>query len=172
MVIDLDGLNEKEVRSRFPEVYQHLLQTVKPERDENREEYRRLNWWLFGRRNTIMRGAINGLDRYIATVETAKHRIFQFLDGSILPDNKMLAIGTSDAFHLGVWSSSAHLEWTFANCGLIGVASFEKGHVYVKSKVFDPFPFPDATPAQRATIAELASRCWRTAWLSPMPATR
>ena len=27
---------------------------------------------------------------------------------------------------------------------------------YSKSKVFDPFPFPDASPAQRATIADLA----------------
>ncbi len=44
MVIDLQGLTEKQVRERYPEAYQHLLLTVKPERDQNREEYRRLNW--------------------------------------------------------------------------------------------------------------------------------
>jgi hypothetical protein len=32
------------VRSRFPEVYQHLLINVKPERDRNNEEYRRTRW--------------------------------------------------------------------------------------------------------------------------------
>jgi hypothetical protein len=33
LVIDLFGLSEEQVRERFPAVYQHLLQTVKPERD-------------------------------------------------------------------------------------------------------------------------------------------
>lgn len=44
MVIDLDGLNEQQVRRRFPDVYQHLLLHVKPERDHNNEKYRRENW--------------------------------------------------------------------------------------------------------------------------------
>lgn len=35
MVIDLFGLTAEETRSRFPAVYQHLLETVKPERDHN-----------------------------------------------------------------------------------------------------------------------------------------
>ncbi len=33
-----------------------------------------------------------GLPRYIATVETAKHRIFEFLDAAILPDNMLICI--------------------------------------------------------------------------------
>jgi hypothetical protein len=156
MVIDLDGLSEGEVRQAFPEVYQHLLRTVKPERDKNREEYRRVNWWLFGRRNTVMRGAIAGLSRYIATAETAKHRIFEFLDGAILPDNMLTAVGSDDAFHLGVLSSKIHLRWTYAACALLGVASFQQGHRYTKSKIFDPFPFPNATPEQRERISKLA----------------
>lgn len=61
MVIDLHGLPIDEVRDRFPEVYQHLLMTVKPERDTNREDYRREHWWLFGRRNTILRDFLDGL---------------------------------------------------------------------------------------------------------------
>ena len=36
------------------------------------------------------------------------------------------------------------------------MASFDAGHVYVKSSIFDPFPFPDGTPEQRVVIAELA----------------
>ena len=43
MVIDLFGLTEAEVRERFPEVYQHLLLTVKPERDQNNRASYRLN---------------------------------------------------------------------------------------------------------------------------------
>lgn len=44
MVIDLDGLDSEDVRRNYPEVYQHLLVTVKPERDQNNEEYRRVHW--------------------------------------------------------------------------------------------------------------------------------
>lgn len=96
LVIDLHGLSEKQVRQQFPAVYHHLLKTVKPERDKNRELYRRTNWWLFGRCDADLRGFLTGLPQYIATVETAKHRIFQMLNAAIRPDNKLVAIGLSD----------------------------------------------------------------------------
>jgi hypothetical protein len=41
MVIDLFGLESEQVRRGFPEVYQHVLATVKPDRDaNNRASYR------------------------------------------------------------------------------------------------------------------------------------
>jgi len=86
MVIDLFGLDEGEVRRRFPEVYQWVLERVKPERDHNPRGYRKELWWLFGENNPRFRMALAGLPRYIATVETAKHRAFQFLDASIRGD--------------------------------------------------------------------------------------
>src|SRR5579875_776717 len=153
MVIDLDGLSIEDVRQRFPEVYQHLLVKVKPERDRNNEEYRRINWWLFGRRNTLMRGFTAEIPRYIATVETAKHRVFQFLDTTILPDNKLVNIGSDDAFHLGVLSSRIYVAWALRTGGWLGVGN---DPVYVKSRCFDPFPFPDASDAQKAEIRALA----------------
>nr|WP_120278133.1 DNA methyltransferase [Rhizobium sp. AG855] len=153
MVIDLDGFTEEEVRQKFPEIYQHLLVKVKPERDTNNEPYRRLNWWLFGRRNTETRGFLANLPRYIATVETSKHRVFQFLDASILPDNKLVAIGLSDGFPLGVLSSRFHVPWAMRTGGWLGVGN---DSVYVKSRCFDPFPFPDVSEAQKAAIGAIA----------------
>ena len=48
MVIDLFGLTKSETTSRFPLVLQHVMDTVKPERDlNNRDTYSR-NWWIFG----------------------------------------------------------------------------------------------------------------------------
>lgn len=153
MVIDLLGLSEAEVRQRFPEVYGHLLRTVKPERDGNARPAYRNQWWLFGEPRRELRPALDGLSRYIATVETAKHRIFQFLPADTLPDNMLICVASEDAHHLGVLSSSASLAWTYANCGLMGVAKFEQGHRYTKTQVFDPFPFPDSSGR---TIADLA----------------
>ncbi|MBC7521493.1 MAG: class I SAM-dependent DNA methyltransferase, partial [Sandarakinorhabdus sp.] len=119
MVIDLFGLTEAEVRQRFPEVYQHLLVTVRDGRaavvaksaTADAKAYL-VTWWVFGKARSELRAALSGLPRYIATVETSKHRVFHFLDASILPDNMLVAIGSDDGFHHGVLSSSFHDHWS------------------------------------------------------------
>ena len=155
MVIDLFGLTEAQVRDRFPAVYQHVREHVKPERDQNNDRSRRENWWLFGRSNSELRSALAGLSPYIATAETAKHRVFQFLEGATVPDNMLIAIASSDAFHLGVLSSRAHEAWALAAGAPMGVGNTPR---YSKSRCFDPFPFPEASAPQKAHIRDLAER--------------
>ena len=152
LVIDLHGLSIEEVQLRFPEVYQWILERVKPERDQNNEEYRRTHWWLFGRKNTELRAALRGLPRYISTPETAKHRFFVFLDGEIRPDNMLINIGLDDAFFLGVLSSRVHVVWALAAGGRLGVGNDPR---YNKTRCFDPFPFPGGVDAQRTRIRQL-----------------
>jgi len=150
MVIDLFGLTEAEVRERYPETYQWVHTRVKPERDINNEEYRRANWWLFGRRNTELRAALAGLHRYISTIETAKHRFFVFLPAAIVPDNRLVNVASSDSLHLGILSSRFHVGWALALGGTL-----EDRPVYNKTRCFDTFPFPDATPQQQTRIRNL-----------------
>jgi hypothetical protein len=153
MVIDLFGLDEDFVRQNYQDVYQHVLLRVKPERDQNnRPSYRDL-WWIFGEPRSELRPALVGLPRYIATVETAKHRVFTFLPGDILPDNKLVVIALSDSFSLGVLSSRIHREWALADGALL-----EDRPVYVKTSCFEPFPFPSPTPQQRETIEKTADK--------------
>ncbi len=153
MVIDLFGLTEDEVRRKFPAVYQHILLTVKPERDENNRASYKDNWWIFGEPRRDLRPALNGLSRYIATVETSKHRVFAFLPDDVIPDNKLIIIGSADAFLLGVLQSRHHVAWMLAQGNWLGVGN---DPVYAKTQCFDPLPFPDPTPQQRATIAAIA----------------
>jgi hypothetical protein len=142
-VIDLYGLTEAEVRERYPSVYQHVLATVKPHRDHNNRASYRNNWWLYGEPRSELRKALRGLGRYIATVETAKHRVFQFLPMSILPDNMLVSVASDDACFLGVLSSRFHLPWALASGARLGVGDDPR---YSKSRCFDPFPFPAAVP--------------------------
>ena len=65
----------------------------------------------------------------------------------------MVAIASADAFDLGVLSSRLHTDWVLRTGAWLGVGNDNR---YSKSLVFDPFPFPDATPAQRAAIALVA----------------
>jgi hypothetical protein len=153
MVIDLFGLTSEQVRIRFPEVYQRVCDRVKPERDQNRRATYSEKWWIFGEARSSFRPVLKGLPRYISTVETAKHRNFVFLDASILPDNKLVNFALSDAFYLGVLSSSIHIEWTLANSSHLG---FGNDPVYVKTRCFDPFPFPECGDVQKHAIREIA----------------
>ena len=103
-VIDAFGWSAEDLRQRAPHVYQWLLERVKPERDakgstKDGAGYAKL-WWLHGKPRQEMRKQLAGLPRYIATVETAKHRTFQFLDASILPDNMLIAIALNDGYTL------------------------------------------------------------------------
>lgn len=160
MVIDLFGLEADEVRQTFPAVYQHVAAEVKPDRQAafdrsptNDAKSYLENWWIFGKPRTELRPALANLPRYIATVETTKHRVFQFLDASILPDNMLVAIGTDDAFALGVLSARLHGVWALRAGGWLGMGNDPR---YSKSRCFDPFPFPDATEPQKTTIRAIA----------------
>jgi hypothetical protein len=160
LVIDLFGLDDNQVKQDFPEIYQHLVLEVKERkdadgkvigRDANKRGYRRENWWLFGENNPDLRRALNGLPRYVVTVETTKHRVFQFLSCDILPDNMLTAIALADAFTLGVLSSHIHSFWTAAQGGTL-----EDRPRYTKSQCFDPFPFPAASDLQKQRIRAIA----------------
>jgi restriction-modification enzyme MmeI-like protein len=150
MVIDLFGLTEAEVKQGFPGIYQHVRDNVKPERDQNNRETYRKNWWIHGEPRRDLRPVLKDLPRYIATVETTKHRVFQFLGVSILPDNMLIAIGLDDASLLSVLSSRHHVVWSLGQGGTL-----EDRPRYNKSRCFDPFPFPEITDDQRTRLRVL-----------------
>ena len=169
MVIDLFGLSQGEVRRQFPEVYQHLTERVRYDLDQNgrprtdkagrklgrewnnRESYKRY-WWTFGEPRGDLRPALEGLPRYIATVETAKHRVFQFVEASVLADNMVVAIADSDASILATLSSRIHTTWALAAGGWLGVGNDPR---YSKSRCFDPFPFPDLPEVLYRRLSEV-----------------
>ncbi|MGH9871551.1 MAG: class I SAM-dependent DNA methyltransferase [Pyrinomonadaceae bacterium] len=155
MVIDLFGLNIEEVRANYPEVYQWVYERVKPERDHNNRPSRRDNWWIFGEPISTFRPALADLRRYIATVETSKHRFFVFLDRSILPDNKLVNIAVDDAYFLGLLSSRAHVTWALAAGSHLGVGN---DPVYVKTACFERFPFPNSDDSQKERIRTLGEQ--------------
>jgi hypothetical protein len=152
-IIDTAGLTEEQLRVKYPKTYQWLLERVQPERVTNNDQKLREEWWLYRRANTILRSARQGIQRYIVTAETAKHRIFLFLSCEILPDNRLVTITLDDAYFLGVLSSLIHVTWSLAAGGTL-----EDRPVYQKSICFDKFPFPNPTPVQKQEIRELGEK--------------
>ncbi len=155
MVIDFFGLSQDEVRTRYPAAYQHLLATVKPVREANNRSTYRDNWWIFGEPRRELRPALADLNIYIATVDTARHRIFQFLDANIICVDKAVIIATDDSYILGTLSSRIHVIWSLRTGGWLGVGN---DSVYTKTRTFDPFPFPIATDDQKRAIGTIAEQ--------------
>lgn len=158
-VIDFFGLDADDVRDRFPAAFQHLHQRAKPERDLNRNAIFRRLWWVIGHPRPQFRAATHDLQRYIVTVETAKHRVFAFLPSSVVPDSTLVTFATDDALHLGVLSSRAHVVWALAAGGRLGVGNDPR---YNKTRCFETFPFPDTdtglSPELAQRIRQLAER--------------
>jgi len=135
--IDAFGLNEHALQAKFPAIYQHLFVHVKPERDQNRRDTYRLNWWLYGESRSTFRPATRGLKRMIGTPRTAKHRIFIFIELPIVAESEVVCIACEDAYNLGVLSSSIHSIWSLAQGGTL-----EDRPRYNNTRCFDTFPFP------------------------------
>jgi len=152
-VMDFFGLNESQVASLYPKAYQWILERVKPERDQNNRDSYRKKWWIFGEPRIKLRDSLHGIARYIATVETAKHRVFVFLGKQVIPDNMLIAIALEDAYFLGVLSSKIHVTWALAAGGTL-----EDRPRYNKTVCFDPFPFPDPDDRLKQEIRELGDR--------------
>lgn len=154
-IIDLYGLEWKDVNSKFPQLAQIVLDRVKPERDGNRRPRRKEKFWLYADTCEDMRQALRGQRRYIATCRTAKHRAFIFLDGNVLPDTKVVAITLSQPEALSVLSSRVHIAFAIARGGRQGVGN---DPVYQHSDTFNCFPFPSLNPAIAEQLRALGER--------------
>ena len=154
-VIDFYGLDVEQARRIHPLAFQRVLDYVKPERDHNRRASIREKWWRFGWERPVLRKAVEGLERYIATVETAKHRVFLFLGAEVLPDNMLIVVAHQDAVFLGVLSSAIHVSWALATGGRLGVGNDPR---YNKTRCFETFPFPVLSVPRADRIRELAEQ--------------
>lgn len=151
-LIDFGLMSEEEAR-RYPVLYNIVRDRVKPEREANKRiSYAQL-WWRFGEARRDLRAAMSGGSRYIVTPETAKHRLFEFLDAHVAPDNSLIAIASADAFHLGVLSSTIHTVWALAAGSRLGIDGTPR---YNKGPCFEAFPFPDPRSQLRAKISKIA----------------
>ena len=152
-VVDFYGMAEDEVRARFPAVYQHLLHHAKPERTLNRNALFRQRWWVIGHPRQQFRTAVEGMHRYIATLETSKHRFFSFLAIEQTPDSSLVTVAHEDASILGVLSSQIHITWALATGGRLGIGNDPR---YNKSRCFETFPFPELATAEFSDPIDVA----------------
>ncbi len=143
MALDFYGLSRDQLRDRFPEAFQHLQDTVFPERAQDKRKAYRDKWWVFAEAREGMRSALSGLSRYLVTTETAKHRYFTFLDADTAADQKLRVIAVHEAGVLSVLSSRVHTIFAERTGGWQGVGN---DLVYQHTNTFNRFPVIDPSP--------------------------
>jgi type II restriction/modification system DNA methylase subunit YeeA len=147
--------------------FAHVTRYVKPERETNNRDAYRRNWWRHGEPRIAMRAALKGLPRYIATPEVTKHRIFVWMNGSVLPDKKLIVIARADATTFGMLHSRFHELWALAVCSWHGAGNDPR---YTPTTTFETFPFPESLATNSASeIATAAQKLneLRDNWLNP-----
>jgi type II restriction/modification system DNA methylase subunit YeeA len=136
--------------SQYEKAFEYVVEHVKPERIQNPRPIRAKNWWRHGDPQPALRNALCGLSRHIATPEVAKHRVFVWMDKTILPDKKLIVVARSDDTTFGILQSRIHEVWALAVCTWHGVGNDPR---YTPTTTFETFPFPEGlTPADTRRV--------------------
>jgi hypothetical protein len=111
-IIDFGVGMAREAAEAYELPFEFVRRWVYPKRAANRRKAHALRWWLFGDARPGMRSALVPLPRYLATPMTSKHRIWSFVDSSILPLNSVAVVASDSYYMFGVLQSRAHEVWS------------------------------------------------------------
>jgi hypothetical protein len=143
-VIDFGPAATEAQAQAYAAPYAHLDRIVRNRRRGNREGRAARRWWVHQRARRAMREAIAGLDRFLVTVEVAKHRFFRWAPADVLPSGSLVVFARADELFLGVLESRFHKLWASETHNpLENRPRYRIGHS------FESFPFPTGLSPDR-----------------------
>src|SRR5437764_701374 len=153
--------------ARYELPYAHAFTYVKPQRDKNKREHRRLNWWLHAETCPGMRAALQGQFRFLTTPRVSKFRVFSWEESIVLSDDGIYVFARDDDYFFGVLHSRFHEIWARAQG--TQVRERESGFRYTPTTCFETFPFPEPNEQQKNDISAAAKELdeLREKWLNP-----
>lgn len=166
--------------SLYEKPFAHAKEHVQPHRVGKREDRTNENWWIFQWPRPLMRRAITGMARYLATPETPTYTVFAWVPATVVPDKNLIIFARDDDTTFGILSSTIHLRWVRAIGSPYG--NHPTARRYNSSRVFETFPFPEGlTPkisasqyAENQHAKDIAATAQalqdaRNQWLNPAP---
>jgi restriction-modification enzyme MmeI-like protein len=147
-IIDFGSYMSQDEASKYEMPFEYVKKNVYPVRKDLRRENHKKYWWIHAESRPGMRQAMSGLKRYIATPRVAKHRVFVWLDVSVLPDSRLLVIACDDDYFFGVLHSHIHEIWGLEMGSRHGDGGEGGRPVYNAESCFETFPFPWAPGAE------------------------
>ncbi len=83
--------------------------------------------------------------------ENRRYIPMEYLSKDIIPGDKLFMVPSADLYILGVLTSNVHMAWMRATCGRL-----ELRYSYSNTIVYNNFPWPTPTEAQKARIKQTA----------------
>ena len=83
--------------------------------------------------------------------ENRRYTPIGFVKPDIIASNLVLIVPNATLYHFGVLESNIHMAWMRAVCGRL-----KSDYRYSANIVYNNFPWPDATDAQKAKIEQTA----------------
>ena len=80
-----------------------------------------------------------------------KYIPIDYLDGKIIPGDKLFVIENSTLYIFGIINSNVHMAWTRTICGRL-----KSDYSYSNTIVYNNFPFPNPTEQQKQVIEKTA----------------
>jgi len=138
-IIDFSGHTLGEA-SLFEAPFMAIETEILAARAASRDPKQIKNWWLFRRSGDQAKKILIGKERVLCTGLVTKHRVFRWLDTSMIPDTRVILVDSQSDTAFGILSSKIHEIWTLATCQFHGVGN---DPVYTPSDCFETFPFPE-----------------------------
>jgi len=139
-IIDFGCQMELEDAALFEAPFEHVRRHVKPAWDLQPEDSRRPKWWLHQAPRSVMRKALTGLSRCIATPRVSKHRLFVWMDCRICPSSAVIVVARDDDAIFGILHSRIHELWSLRLGTWLGMGNDPR---YTHTTTFVKFPFPN-----------------------------
>ena len=83
--------------------------------------------------------------------ERRRYIPMDYLKSAVIPGDKLFMIQGSTLYHFGVLTSNVHMAWMRAVCGRL-----KSDYSYSNTIVYNNFPWPTPTDAQKARIEQTA----------------
>ena len=126
----------------YIEPFARVEALVRPEREKNKREVRRIRWWQFAERSPNLYRAIAGLDRCIAITITSRTVQPVLVPTGGVFGHKLTVFAYDDEAHLALLSSWIHREWAISRG-----STMRTDPNYTPSDCFETFPQPALTDA-------------------------
>ncbi len=147
-IVDFGAERARDDAALYEQAFEFVTTHVKPTRVGKREARTNECYWLFQWSRPVMRAAISGLVRHIATPEVSKHRVFTWLSTAFIADKNLVVIARADDTTFGILHSRFHELWSLRMCTWMGKGNDPR---YTPTTCFETFPFPAGlTPADTA----------------------
>ncbi len=160
------GFMEMDQAAPYELPFEYVRTNILPIRQERRDDYRG-KWWQYARPRVELRKELATIQRFIATPEVAKHRVFVWRGQEFLCNQQTLVFARSDDYFFGVLHSRIHEVWARAQGTQL--RERESGFRYTPTTCFETFPLPKPTSEQEKTIGDAAKEldALRNNWLNP-----